>query len=135
MEIQRDLIQKFLDHPAFTPRHDTIIVAALEQLGNVRGRDRFLTLALSAEDEVSANYFQNVAEILRCDLKMEQKAIPDLRDAIHHCEQIRDYVTRELLDRILESEEEHVDWLETQLGLIGKMGIKNYTQLQSGTGD
>jgi bacterioferritin len=56
------------------------------------------------------------------------KAIPDLREAIAHCESVRDYISRELLEDILESEEEHVDWLETQLGLIDKVGIQNYLQ-------
>ena len=69
-------------------------------------------------------------EMLECDLKLELQAIPDLRDAIEYCESQRDYVTRELLEDILESEEEHVDWLETQLALIEQVGIENY--LQSG---
>ncbi len=74
---------------------------------------------------------ENLPEILACDLKMEQRAIPELREAIAHCESIRDYVTRDLFERILDSEESHVDWLETQLELIDRMGLKNYTQLQS----
>jgi hypothetical protein len=64
MGVPSALIQKFLDHPAFTPRHDTVIVAALSQMGGVKGRDRFIELCLRAQDEVGANYFQNVAEIL-----------------------------------------------------------------------
>ena len=71
---------------------------------------------------------ENTEEMLKCDLKLEMKAIPDLRDAIKHCEEERDYVSRELFESILESEEEHVDWLETQIGLIEKMGLKNYLQ-------
>ena len=71
-------------------------------------------------------------EMLECDLKLELQAIPDLRDAIEYCESQRDYVTRELLEEILDSEEEHVDWLETQLELIDRVGIENY--LQSGMG-
>lgn len=74
---------------------------------------------------------ENVQEILECDLKLEQKALPDLRDGIQHCESVRDYVSRELLESILESEEEHVDWLETQLDLIKKMGLENFIQFQS----
>jgi bacterioferritin len=74
---------------------------------------------------------QDVTEILECDLKLEQAAMPDLRDAIAHCETVRDYVSRELLEDILESEEEHVDWLETNLELIEKMGLENYVQSQS----
>lgn len=71
---------------------------------------------------------ENTQEILECDLKIELKAIPDLRDGIEYCESVRDYTSRDLLQHILESEEEHVDWLETQLGLIEKVGIANYQQ-------
>ena len=75
---------------------------------------------------------ENTREILECDLAMELDAIPDLREGIAYCESIKDYVTRELLDDILESEEEHVDWLETQLGLIDRVGLENYQQSQMG---
>jgi bacterioferritin len=71
---------------------------------------------------------ENTLEALKCDLKLEMKAMPDLKDAIAHCESVRDYISRELLEDILESEEEHVDWLETQLGLIEQIGIQNYLQ-------
>jgi bacterioferritin len=71
---------------------------------------------------------ENTQEVLKCDLQLEMKAIPDLRDAIAHCESVRDYISRELFEDILESEEEHVDWLETQLELIEKLGIQNYLQ-------
>ena len=71
---------------------------------------------------------ETTREMLECDLKLEMIAIPDLRDAIEHCESVRDYVSRELLEHILESEEEHVDWLETQLDLIDKVGEHNYLQ-------
>jgi bacterioferritin len=73
---------------------------------------------------------ENAAEMLKCDLKLEQLAVPDLKDGIAHCEQVRDYVSRDLLQSILDSEEEHIDWLETQLDLIGRLGIKNYLQTQ-----
>lgn len=75
---------------------------------------------------------ENVEEILACDLKLEMIAIPDLREAITYAESIKDYVSREVFERILESEEGHVDWIETQISLIEKMGIQNYTQMQSG---
>ena len=73
---------------------------------------------------------ENVPEILQADLALEMDAIPDLRDGIAYCEEIRDFVTREIFDKILESEEEHVDFLETQLGLIDKLGLENYLQSQ-----
>ena len=67
-------------------------------------------------------------EVLQCDLKLEQAAHPDLKQAIAYCEEISDYVSRELFEAILTSEEEHIDWLETQLGLIGQLGETNYLQ-------
>ena len=74
---------------------------------------------------------EHVSEILSCDLNLEMDAIPDLKEAIAYCEKNNDYVSRDLFDDILESEEEHIDWLETQLELIEKMGIENYTQSQT----
>ena len=74
---------------------------------------------------------ENVQEMLQCDLDLELDAIPDLRAAIAYCENHKDYVSRDLFDSILTSEEEHVDWLETQLGLIEKMGVENYVQSQT----
>jgi len=71
---------------------------------------------------------ENTEEMLRCDLKLEMMAHLDLKEAIAHCEGISDYVSRELFEDILTSEEEHIDWLETQLGLIEKMGVQNYLQ-------
>lgn len=71
---------------------------------------------------------ENTEEMLNCDLQLELQAIPDLKEAIVYCESVQDYVSRELFESILESEEEHVDWLETQLGLIEKVGIQNYQQ-------
>ncbi|MEQ1552055.1 bacterioferritin [Sphingorhabdus sp.] len=74
---------------------------------------------------------ETVEEILRADLELENEAIPMLKDAIAHCESVRDYVSRDLFAEILESEEEHVDTLETQIEMIDQMGIQNYIQLQS----
>jgi bacterioferritin len=74
---------------------------------------------------------ENVAEILKADLELEMEAIPALRDGIAYCESVRDYVTRELFEKILESEEEHVDYIETALGQIGRIGLENYIQLES----
>ncbi len=73
---------------------------------------------------------EHTREMLECDLALEMEAIPDLREAIEYCESCKDYVSRDLFDSILESEEEHVDWLETQLDLILKVGIENYQQSQ-----
>ena len=73
---------------------------------------------------------ENVKEALECDLALEQAAHPPLKVAIAHCEKVGDYVSRELLEDILESEEEHIDFLETQLGLIDAVGLKNYLQSQ-----
>src|ERR1700722_11789786 len=74
---------------------------------------------------------EDVTEILECDLKLENRAMPMLREAIAYCETVRDYVTRELFEDILEGEEEHVDFLETQFDLIKRTGLENYVQLQS----
>jgi bacterioferritin len=75
---------------------------------------------------------ENTREMLACDLALEMDAIPDLREAIQHCEACRDFVSRDLFDSILSSEEEHVDWLETQLDLIDRVGVENYQQSQMG---
>ena len=74
---------------------------------------------------------ENVPEILQADLDMELDALPDLRAGIAYCESHKDYVTRDLFDSILQSEEEHVDWLETQLDLIERIGLQNYQQSQA----
>ena len=75
---------------------------------------------------------QNVQEMLECDLALEMIAVPDLRDAIKVCEACGDFGSRDLFNRILISEEEHVEWLETQLGLIERTGLENYLQSQMG---
>ncbi|MDF1782286.1 MAG: bacterioferritin [Alcanivoracaceae bacterium] len=73
---------------------------------------------------------ENTKEMLECDLKLEHAAVPLLKEAIKYAESVQDYVSRDVFDHILESEEEHIDWLETQLGLIDKVGIQNYLQKQ-----
>ncbi len=73
---------------------------------------------------------EDVREVLECDLKLEEKGIPDLRDAIAYADSVRDYVSRDLFQTILAEEEEHVDHLETQLGLIDRLGLENYQQSQ-----
>lgn len=73
---------------------------------------------------------ETVQEILECDLKMENKAHPDITTAIAHCEQVQDYVSRDLLSHLLEDAEEQLDWIGTQLDLVEKVGIQNYIQAQ-----
>jgi bacterioferritin len=72
-------------------------------------------------------------EVLQCDLDLEHEALPDLRAAIAHCEQVKDYVSRELFESILASEEEHIDWIETQIELIDRLGEANYLQTKIGS--
>jgi len=75
---------------------------------------------------------EDVKEMLECDLTLEQQALPALKDGIALCEEKADFVSRQLLEDILKSEEEHVDWLEEQFDLLKRMGLENYVQLQSG---
>ncbi|HEY7581790.1 MAG TPA: bacterioferritin, partial [Acetobacteraceae bacterium] len=75
---------------------------------------------------------QTVEEILRADLQLEEKAIADLREGVAYCEQVRDFVSRDLLRQILGKEEDHVDFLERQFDLIRQIGIERYIQLNSG---
>ena len=74
---------------------------------------------------------ETVEEILKADLDLEHDAIPLLKDAIAHCEAVRDFVSRDLFAAILDAEEEHVDFLETQFEMIARMGLQNYVQLNS----
>jgi bacterioferritin len=73
---------------------------------------------------------ESVKEALECDLALERAAHAPLKEAIAHCEKVADYVTREVFERILESEEEHIDFLETQLSVIADIGVQNYMQSQ-----
>ncbi|MCB1199619.1 MAG: bacterioferritin [Leptospiraceae bacterium] len=74
---------------------------------------------------------ETVEEILKCDLELELEVLPLLKDAVAHCESVKDFTSRELFEEILASEEEHIDFLETQFELIKQMGIQNYVQLQT----
>jgi len=78
---------------------------------------------------------EDVREMLECDLSLEQQALPALKDGIALCEDKADFVSRQLLEDILKSEEEHVDWLEEQFDLLKRMGLENYVQLQSGSAE
>jgi bacterioferritin len=77
---------------------------------------------------------EDAVETLRCDLQIETASQVHLKEAIAHCESVRDYVSRELLEDILEDTEEHIDYLETQLELVAKVGEQNYLQSQMGPG-
>jgi bacterioferritin len=74
---------------------------------------------------------ESVQELIKCDLSLEMMALPDLKLAIAHCETVKDFVSRELFTDILESEEDHIDWLQTQLRLIEQIGVQNFVQLQT----
>jgi len=76
---------------------------------------------------------ESAQEALKSDLDLERGARPALQEAIAHCEAVKDYISREIFERILESEEEHIDWLETQLGLIDELGMQNWLQLHAGS--
>jgi len=76
---------------------------------------------------------ESAQEALKCDLDLERAARPALQEAIAHCETVKDYISREIFERILESEEEHIDWLETQLGLVDELGMQNWLQLHAGS--
>ncbi len=78
---------------------------------------------------------ETVVEVLQCDLRAEMASHTPLKEAIAHCESVRDYISREIFEDILEDTEEHIDYLETQLELVGKVGEQNYLQSQMGTGD
>lgn len=73
---------------------------------------------------------ENPREMLECDLKLELAAIPELKEAIAYCESAQDFISRDIFEHILESEEEHIDWLETQLSIIESIGLQNYLQSQ-----
>ena len=76
---------------------------------------------------------ENALEALKCDLKQERTARPVLQEAIAHCETVKDYVSRDLLADILAGEEEHIDWLETQIDLAERLGLQNWLQSAAGT--
>ncbi len=73
---------------------------------------------------------ETVPEILSCDLKLETSAQATLKEAMAHCESVQDFTSRDLLQDILNDTEEHIDWLETQIELVGKVGLQNYLQSQ-----
>ena len=118
-----------LDKLAEYERHESI--DEMKHADTLADRILFLEGLPNFQAIHKLNVGETVEEILKADLAMEQDAIPLLREAIKHCESVADYVSREMLERILESEEEHVDFLETQFEMIARMGLQNYVHLQS----
>jgi len=112
-----------------------------ESIQEMKDADRLIERILmldalpAMQDQNKIMIGETVPEILDGDLSLEHKAIGDLRVAIAHCETVRDYVSRALLREILEGEEDSVEFIETQQGLIQKMGVENYIQLQSHDAD
>lgn len=116
---------KVLGHKEY---HESI--DEMKHADNLVKRVLFLEGLPNLQDLGKLRIGETVEEMLRCDLSLEMDAIPDLKVAIAYAESVQDYISRDLFQDILEDEEEHVDWLETQIDLIGRLGLENYQQSQ-----
>ncbi|WP_395137501.1 bacterioferritin [Schlegelella aquatica] len=107
-----------------------------ESIGEMKHADRLMDRILmldglpNLQDLGKLLVGEDLVEVLKCDLQMEQSAQATLKEGIAYCESVRDYVSRELLEDILQDTEEHIDFLETQLGLVDQVGVQNYLQSQ-----
>ncbi|ADX45330.1 bacterioferritin [Paracidovorax avenae] len=112
-----------------------------ESIGEMKHADRIMDRIFmldglpNLQDLGKLQVGEDVPEILECDLRSERGAQATIKEGIAHCETVRDYVSRDLLQEILEDTEEHIDFLETQLGLVEQVGVQNYLQSQMGEAD
>jgi bacterioferritin len=109
-----------------------------ESIGEMKHADKLMDRIFmldglpNLQDLAKLNVGEDVPEILECDLRSEAGAQATIKAGIAHCESVRDYVSRDLLQQILDDTEEHIDFLETQIDLVGKVGLQNYLQSQMG---